>query len=113
VPGAVGDAQTGGNLVTEAEVEDLRLTPLATDDTGELAGVAPSDAAAGPGSGGSGGSGGDGHWSAVVGRGGRAVARMGTRSRVRPGDTVKLAVDPVGVHLFDSTSGVSLRTTGP
>jgi multiple sugar transport system ATP-binding protein len=86
VPGAVGDVQTGGNLATEAEVEGLRLAPPAADDTA--------------------------HWSAVVGRGGRAVARMGTRSRVRPGDTVKLAVDPTGVHLFDSTSGVSLRTTG-
>jgi hypothetical protein len=51
------------------------------------------------------------HWPAVVGRGGRAVARLSTRSRVRPGDTVKLAVDPTGVHLFDSTSGASLRTT--
>ncbi|HEV7758168.1 MAG TPA: sn-glycerol-3-phosphate ABC transporter ATP-binding protein UgpC, partial [Acidimicrobiales bacterium] len=86
VPGAVGDVRTGGNLVTGAEVEGLRLAPPAADDTA--------------------------HWSAVVGRGGRAVARMGTRSRVRPGDTVKLAVDPTGVHLFDSTSGVSLRTTG-
>jgi multiple sugar transport system ATP-binding protein len=98
VPGAVGDVQTGGNLVTEAEVEGLRLE-----------GVAPSDATADPGTSGAGGTG---HWSTVVGRGGRAVARMGTRSRVRPGDTVKLAVDPTGVHLFDSTSGVSLRTTG-
>jgi multiple sugar transport system ATP-binding protein len=52
------------------------------------------------------------HWAAVVRRGGRAVARLSTRSRVRPGDTVKLAVDPAGLHLFDSTSGVSLRTTG-
>jgi multiple sugar transport system ATP-binding protein len=53
-----------------------------------------------------------GHWPAVVGRGGRAVARLSTRSRVRPGDAVKLAVDPTGLHLFDSTSGASLRTTG-
>jgi hypothetical protein len=52
------------------------------------------------------------HWDAVVARGGRAVARLSTRSRVRPGDAVKLAVDPTGIHFFDSTSGVSLRTTG-
>jgi multiple sugar transport system ATP-binding protein len=51
------------------------------------------------------------HWTAVAGRGGRAVARLSTRSRVRPGDAVKLAIDPSGLHLFDSTSGVSLRTT--
>jgi multiple sugar transport system ATP-binding protein len=53
------------------------------------------------------------HWTAVAGRGGRAVARLSTRSRVRPGDAVKLAIDPSGLHLFDSTSGVSLRTTEP
>jgi hypothetical protein len=41
------------------------------------------------------------------------VARLSTRSRVRPGDAVKLAIDPSGLHLFDSTSGVSLRTTEP
>jgi multiple sugar transport system ATP-binding protein len=52
------------------------------------------------------------HWTAVVGRAGRAVARLSTRSRVRPGDAVKLAVDPAGLHLFDATSGASLRTTG-
>jgi multiple sugar transport system ATP-binding protein len=51
------------------------------------------------------------HWTMVAGRGGRAVARLSTRSRVRPGDAIKLAVDPSGLHLFDSTSGASLRTT--
>jgi multiple sugar transport system ATP-binding protein len=50
------------------------------------------------------------HWTTITRRGGRAVARLSTRSRVRPGDAVKLAVDPSGLHLFDSTSGASLRT---
>jgi multiple sugar transport system ATP-binding protein len=39
----------------------------------------------------------------------RAVARLSTRSRLGPGDTVKLAVDPAGLHIFDAETGISLR----
>jgi multiple sugar transport system ATP-binding protein len=85
-------ATTGG--ATGTEVSDACETGKdGEDDAGEAGDVA-------------------GQWTAVVDRGGRAVARLSTRSRVRPGDAVKLAVDPSGLHLFDSTSGVSLRTTG-
>jgi len=48
-------------------------------------------------------------WAGVVGRRGRVVARLGIRSRLAPGDTVKLAVDPTGLHLFDPATGASLR----
>lgn len=36
-------------------------------------------------------------------------ARLSTKSRVRAGDTIKLVVDPGGLHLFDPDSGESLR----
>jgi multiple sugar transport system ATP-binding protein len=39
----------------------------------------------------------------------RAVARLTPRSRVAPGDVVKLAVDTTKLHLFDGESGSSLR----
>jgi multiple sugar transport system ATP-binding protein len=42
-------------------------------------------------------------------RDGAAVARLSTRCRFRPGDAVKLTVDPAGLHLFDPTTGASLR----
>ncbi len=48
-------------------------------------------------------------WRQVVQRKGRAVARLSTRSRVDAGDTVRLAVDLGSVHLFDATTGDSLR----
>jgi multiple sugar transport system ATP-binding protein len=48
-------------------------------------------------------------WAGVVGRRGRVVARLGIRSRLAPGDTVKLAVDPAGLHLFDPATGATLR----
>lgn len=40
----------------------------------------------------------------------RAVARLPRDSRVRVGDTVELAVDLRGVHLFDLATGRSLRS---
>ena len=48
-------------------------------------------------------------WSDVVGRRGRMVARLSTRSRLRMGDAVKLTVDPAGLHLFDPATGATLR----
>ena len=39
----------------------------------------------------------------------RAVARLSTRSRLGPGDAVKLAVNPAGLHIFDPDSGIALR----
>ena len=48
-------------------------------------------------------------WSDVVGRRGRMVARLSTRSRLRMGDAVKLNVDPTGLHLFDPATGATLR----
>ncbi|MGH9247467.1 MAG: ABC transporter ATP-binding protein [Acidimicrobiales bacterium] len=38
-----------------------------------------------------------------------AVARLAPRSRARPGDTIKLAVDTAQLHLFDPATGASLR----
>jgi multiple sugar transport system ATP-binding protein len=88
-PGVAGDAASPGGLLTGPPALHLDDEPPVDEADG-----ASID-----------------HWAAVLARGGRAVARLSTRSRVRPGDTVKLAVDPTGLHLFDSTSGVSLRTT--
>jgi multiple sugar transport system ATP-binding protein len=51
-------------------------------------------------------------WRQVVARRGRAVARLTTRSRLSPGDVVKLAVDTTRLHLFDAETGVSLRAVG-
>jgi multiple sugar transport system ATP-binding protein len=48
-------------------------------------------------------------WAQVVARRGRAVARLSTRSRPAAGDVVKLAVDTASIHLFDPTTGASLR----
>ena len=48
-------------------------------------------------------------WRQVLARKGRGVARLGTRSRLATGDVVKLAVDTAKVHLFDPTTGASLR----
>jgi len=48
-------------------------------------------------------------WRQVVARKGRGVARLGTRSRLAPGDRVSLAVDMAALHLFDVTTGDSLR----
>jgi multiple sugar transport system ATP-binding protein len=48
-------------------------------------------------------------WAQVVARRGRAVARLGTRSRLAAGDVVKLAVDTATIHLFDPVTGDSLR----
>jgi multiple sugar transport system ATP-binding protein len=48
-------------------------------------------------------------WRQVVARKGRGVARLGTRSRLAPGDRVSLAVDTAALHLFDVTTGDSLR----
>jgi hypothetical protein len=47
-----------------------------------------------------------------VARRGRAVARLTTRSRLSPGDVVKLAVDTTRLHLFDAETGASLRAAG-
>jgi multiple sugar transport system ATP-binding protein len=51
-------------------------------------------------------------WHQVVARRGRAVARLTTRSRLSPGDVVKLAVDTTRLHLFDAETGASLRAAG-
>jgi multiple sugar transport system ATP-binding protein len=51
-------------------------------------------------------------WRQVVARRGRAVARLTTRSRLSPGDVVKLAVDTMRLHLFDAQTGGSLRAAG-
>jgi multiple sugar transport system ATP-binding protein len=48
-------------------------------------------------------------WQGVLGRRGRLVARLSTRSRLQPGDTVKLTVDPIGLHFFDPETGATLR----
>jgi multiple sugar transport system ATP-binding protein len=48
-------------------------------------------------------------WRQVVARKGRGVARLGTRSRLAPGDRVSLAVDTAALHLFDVVTGESLR----
>jgi multiple sugar transport system ATP-binding protein len=48
-------------------------------------------------------------WRQVVGRKGRGVARLGTRSRLAAGDRVSLAVDTAALHLFDVATGASLR----
>ncbi|MGH9212162.1 MAG: ABC transporter ATP-binding protein [Acidimicrobiales bacterium] len=47
------------------------------------------------------------------GLGARAVARLSTRSRLRPGDTAKLAVNPTGLHMFDADTGGALRVPAP
>jgi multiple sugar transport system ATP-binding protein len=46
----------------------------------------------------------------VAARRGRGVARLGTRSRPVAGEVLKLAVDTSSVHLFDPSTGASLRT---
>ena len=51
-------------------------------------------------------------WRQVAAGRGRAVARLTTRSRLSPGDVVKLAVDTARLHLFDAETGASLRTAG-
>jgi multiple sugar transport system ATP-binding protein len=43
----------------------------------------------------------------VAGR--RTTARLTPRSRARPGDVLKLAVDTTQLHLFDPATGASLR----
>jgi len=48
-------------------------------------------------------------WRQVVARRGRGVVRLGPHVGLAPGDVVKLAVDTSRVHLFDATSGLSLR----
>jgi multiple sugar transport system ATP-binding protein len=48
-------------------------------------------------------------WRQVVARRGRGVVRLGPHRGLAPGDVVKLAVDTSRVHLFDATSGLSLR----
>ncbi|HEY8547781.1 MAG TPA: ATP-binding cassette domain-containing protein [Acidimicrobiales bacterium] len=52
-------------------------------------------------------------WADVLGRRGRVVARLGTRSRLAVGETVKLVVDPAGLHLFDPATGATLRAPSP
>jgi multiple sugar transport system ATP-binding protein len=52
-------------------------------------------------------------WEVVSSEYRSTVARLSTRSRLGPGDTVKLAVDPIGVHLFDADTGASLRAGAP
>jgi multiple sugar transport system ATP-binding protein len=49
----------------------------------------------------------------VVVAGVRLVARLTPRSRLRPGDVAKLAVDLDAVHLFDPVTGASLRKERP
>jgi multiple sugar transport system ATP-binding protein len=48
-------------------------------------------------------------WRQVVARRGRGVVRLGPHRGLAPGDVVKLAVDTSRVHLFDATSGLSMR----
>ena len=48
-------------------------------------------------------------WQGVLGRRGRVVARLSARSPLRPGDAVKLTVDPIGLHFFDPETGATLR----
>jgi multiple sugar transport system ATP-binding protein len=48
-------------------------------------------------------------WRQVIARRGRGVVRLGPHSGLAPGDVVKLAVDTRRAHLFDATSGLSLR----
>jgi multiple sugar transport system ATP-binding protein len=48
-------------------------------------------------------------WQGVVGRRGRVVARLSTRSKLQSGDAVKLTVDPIGLHFFDPETGATLR----
>lgn len=43
----------------------------------------------------------------------RTTARFTPRSRVRPGDTVKVAIDIDALHLFDADTGRSLRSVPP
>jgi multiple sugar transport system ATP-binding protein len=43
----------------------------------------------------------------------RLVARLSPRSRVRPGDVIKLAVDTDQLHLFDPETGESMRRPTP
>jgi ABC-type sugar transport system ATPase subunit len=101
---AVGNVRQAAVLAGEVDVGDPGVTTVGAGEIEPIGDVSESAVADSEPDGE--------HWPAVVGRGGRAVARLSTRSRVRPGDTVKLAVDPTGLHLFDSTSGASLRTTG-
>jgi len=48
-------------------------------------------------------------WQQVLARRGRGVVRLAARVGLVPGDVVKLAVDTSRVHLFDATTGLSLR----
>ncbi|HEY7068486.1 MAG TPA: sn-glycerol-3-phosphate ABC transporter ATP-binding protein UgpC [Acidimicrobiales bacterium] len=48
-------------------------------------------------------------WQQVLARRGRGVVRLAARIGLAPGDVVKLAVDTSRVHLFDATTGLSLR----
>jgi multiple sugar transport system ATP-binding protein len=100
-----------GDRVLEATVDLVESLGAELMVHVAVTGLAPPPGAGEPDDPGDPGDPGSPQWTAVVQRGGRAVARLSTRSRVRPGDAVKLAVDPGGLHLFDSTSGVSLRTT--
>jgi multiple sugar transport system ATP-binding protein len=50
-------------------------------------------------------------WAQVAARKGRGVARLGTRSRPVAGEVLKLAVDTASLHLFDTATGASLRTS--
>jgi multiple sugar transport system ATP-binding protein len=51
-------------------------------------------------------------WREALGRRGRAVARLSTRRRPTPGEVIKLAVEPLDIHLFDAETGDSLRDAG-
>ena len=46
---------------------------------------------------------------AADGRRAEAVARLDPRERPAEGSTIRLAIDPAHVHLFDAATGVAIR----
>ncbi|HMG43158.1 MAG TPA: sn-glycerol-3-phosphate ABC transporter ATP-binding protein UgpC [Acidimicrobiales bacterium] len=96
-PGVSGDRviEAKVDLVESLGAELMVHVAVALGDQGDGNGDVPGGAAA--------------VWADVVGRRGRMVARLSTRSRLAPDDAVKLTVDPAGLHLFDPATGATLR----
>ena len=93
-----GDGDVPGGAATVRAAVDVEAVDAAAAATAEgEASVAEREAAAAA------------VWADVVGRQGRMVARLSTRSRLAPDDAVKLTVDPAGLHLFDPATGATLR----